>query len=177
MLEPLPHLFSYEGDGRVWVRRRAVPLTPEQSARLTEFALAADGRQFSVGKLALQLTPFRARGPVRTAFVGKPRGLDKSAYFCSELIVEACAYAGLIDPCTARPSATYPRDLFMDHSLNPFLNRNFKLAPCWDPPARWTSYGCAASLEPGLPGTPASRISPAAHPEYPSPAARSSSSR
>ena len=139
VLEPLPHLFSYEGDGRVWVRRRAVPLTPEQSARLTEFALAADGRQFSIGKLAQQLTPFRARGPVRTAFVGKPRGLDKSGYYCSELIVEACAYAGLIDPCTARPSATYPRDLFMDRSPNPYLNKHLKLAPAWDPPARWTS--------------------------------------
>jgi hypothetical protein len=138
-LEALPHMLSYEEEGRVWVRRRAVPLTPEESARLTEFALAADGKQFSLAKLAGQLTPLRSRGPVRTAFVGKPRGLGKSGYFCSELMVEACVYAGLLDPRTARPSATYPRDLFMDRSPNLYLNRHLKLAPAWEPPARWTS--------------------------------------
>src|SRR5207248_559512 len=68
-LDALPHMFSYEVEGRVWVRRRAVPLTPEQSARLTEFALSCDGKRFGIGRLALQLTPLRTRGPVRTAFV------------------------------------------------------------------------------------------------------------
>jgi hypothetical protein len=138
-LETLPHMLSYENEGRVWVRRRAMPLTPEQSARLTEFALAADGKQFSLAKLALQLTPLRTRGPIRTALVGRPRGLEKSGYFCSELMVEALVYAGLMDARTARPSATYPRDLFMDHSPNPYLNKHLNLAPCWEPPARWTS--------------------------------------
>jgi len=138
-LEALPHVLSYEMEGRVWLRRRAVPLTPEQSARLTEFALATDGRKFALARLAGQLTPLRMRGPVRTYFVGKPRGLSQNNYFCSELVTEACVYAGLLDPNVARPSATYPRDLFMDHSLNHYLNRHFKLAPCWDPPARWTS--------------------------------------
>lgn len=140
VLDTLAHMLSYEGEGRVWVRRRAVPLTPEQSARLTEFALAADGRRFALGRLAVQLTPLRTRGPVKTAFVGQPHGLDRNSFFCSELVVEACAYAGLLDPATARPSATYPRDLYMDASLNPYLNRHLKLAPCWDPPARWTSW-------------------------------------
>ncbi len=140
VLEALPHMLSYEEEGRVWVRRRAGPLTAEQSARLTEFALATNEREFAVGRLAAQLTIFRTRGPVRTAFVGKPNGLDRDGYFCSELIVEACVYAGLMDPRTARPGATYPRDLFLDHSLNPYLNRHMKLAPAWDPPARWTSW-------------------------------------
>jgi len=47
--------------------------------------------------------------------------------------------AGLIDAKTARPSATYPRDLFMDHSYNLYINKHLKLAPEWDPPALWTS--------------------------------------
>ncbi|MDY3560279.1 hypothetical protein R5W23_001508 [Gemmata sp. JC673] len=140
VLEALPHMLSYENEGRVWVRRRACPLTPEQSARLTEFALAVDGREFAIKRLARQLTPLRTRGPVRTFFVGQPHGIDHDSYFCSELVTEACVYAGLLDPRTARPSATYPRDLFMDHSLNPYLNRYLKLAPGWDPPARWTSW-------------------------------------
>jgi hypothetical protein len=141
-LEALPHMLTYEMEGRVWVRRRAVPLTPEQSARLTEFALAADCRKFALARLAGQLTPLRTRGPIRTHWTGKPRGLSQDNYFCSELVVEACVYAGLIDPTIARPSATYPRDIFMDHSPNNYLRRHFKLAPCWDPPARWTSSAC-----------------------------------
>jgi hypothetical protein len=140
VLDALPHMFSYEADGRVWVRRRACPLTPEQSARLTEFALKVDGRDFAIGRLGGQLTPFRTRGPIRTAFVGKPQGIDRDNYYCSELVAEACVYAGLMDPRTTRPSATYPRDLFMDRSLNPWLNKHLKLAPAWDPPARWTSW-------------------------------------
>ncbi|MBM3980192.1 MAG: hypothetical protein FJ304_07880 [Planctomycetes bacterium] len=140
VLDALPHMASYEKDGRVWVRRRACPLTAEQSARLTEFALAADGRDFAVRRLARQLTPFRTRGPVRTAFLGTPNGLARDAYYCSELVCEACVYAGLLDPRTTRPSATYPRDLFMDRSPNPYLNKHLKLAPAWDPPARWTSW-------------------------------------
>jgi hypothetical protein len=147
-LEALPHLLSYENEGRVWVRRRAVPLTAEQSARLTEFALATDGRKFALARLAGQLTPLRSRGPVRTYFMGKPRGLERDNYFCSELVTEACVYAGLINPALARPSATYPRDLFKDHSPNHFLNHHFKLAPCWDPPARWTSGACAITSPP-----------------------------
>lgn len=139
VLDALPHMASYEAEGRVWVRARAVPLTDDQSARLTEFALATDERRFALGRLAQQLTLFRTRGPVRTAAVGRPHGPDRHSYFCSELVCEACVYAGLLDARTTRPSATYPRDLFMDGSPNPWLNRHLKLAPMWDAPARWTS--------------------------------------
>jgi len=139
VVETLPHMFSYEKEGRVWVRRRAVPLTCEQSAKLTEFALAVEGRRFALGRLAAQLTVFRTRGPFRTAFVGHPHGLDQKSYYCSELVCEACVYAGLLDAATTRPSATYPRDLYMDASLNPYLNKHLKLAPAWEVPARWTS--------------------------------------
>jgi hypothetical protein len=137
-LDWLPHLCSYEAEGRVWIRRRAVPLTPEQSARLTAFAMAQDGKWFALGRLAIQLTPFRTRGPLRTAYMGKPHG-DRFSYFCSELVTESCVAAGLLDPETTRPSATYPRDLFFGRSLNPYLDKHLPLAPCWDPPARWTS--------------------------------------
>ena len=140
VLEALPHMATYEKEGRVWVRRRACPLTPEQSARLTEFAMAVDQRDFAIGRLGGQLTPFRTRGPIRTAFVGKPHGMYRKNYYCSDLVSEACVYAGLLDPATTRPAATYPRDLFMDHSPNLWLNKHLKLAPAWDPPARWTSW-------------------------------------
>jgi hypothetical protein len=152
VLETVPHLASYEAVGRVWVRRRACPLTPEQSARLTEFCLAVRDRDFSLRRLAVQLTPLRTRGPVKTAFVGRPRGLDREGYFCSELVAEACVYAGLLDPRTTRPSATYPRDLFFGRSPNPYLNRHLKaMNGPWDPPARWTGrpIGLPVEVAPG----------------------------
>jgi hypothetical protein len=136
ILDLLPHLTEYAGKGPVWLRRRAVPLTPEQCARLTEFAMAQDGKRFALIRLAGQLTLLRSRGPFRTYFVGGPHGA-RSSYFCSELVTETCVAAGLLDPVTTRPAATYPHELFFDSSVNFYLNRHFRLAPDWDPPARW----------------------------------------
>jgi hypothetical protein len=133
------HLSSYEIEGPVWVRRRRTPLTPEQSARLTEFAYRQQGKRFALVRLGAQLTPFRSRGPLRTYFMGGPHGPDRWSYFCSETVLEACVYAGLLDPKTTRPCATYPRDMFYDDSWNLFLKKHFSLAPGWYPPARWTS--------------------------------------
>lgn len=133
----LPHLGEYDAIGKVWIRRRCVPLTPEQSAKLTAFALAEDGKRFALPRLGGQLTIFRSRGPLRTRWVGKPHG-DRKSYFCSELVCEACVAAGLLDPERTRPCATYPRDLFFGRSLNPFINRHLDVNACWYPPARWT---------------------------------------
>lgn len=138
VLKLLPNLRAYEQEGPLWVRQRNTPLTPDQSARLTDFALAAAGKRFAVLRILTQVTPWRTRGPLRTWWVGGPHG-DRDAYFCSELVLEACVAAGLLDPATTRPSATYPRELFFDRSLNPFLDRHFSLSPGWAPPARWLS--------------------------------------
>jgi hypothetical protein len=135
-LDLIPELQSYAKTERVWIRRRRVPLTAEQSARLTAFALANEGKRFAWVRMVGQLTPFRSRGPVRTQFVGGPHG-DRCSYFCSEIVTEACVAAGLLDPCTTRPAATYPRDLFFGRSRNLYLDRHLDLS-AWDPPARWT---------------------------------------
>jgi hypothetical protein len=137
-LDLLPHLHDYASIGRVWIRKRCVPLTAEQSARLTAFALAVDGKRFALHRLGLQLTPFRTRGPLRTRFVGKPHGCERKRYFCSELVSEACVAAGLLDPERTRPSATYPNDLFFGRSCNLFINSHLDINDGWYPPARWT---------------------------------------
>ena len=137
-LDALPHLHSYETEGRVWIRRRATPLTKEQSDRLTEWAEAQDGKIFALQRLAWQLCPLRPRGPL-TRYFGKPAGTTRQTFYCSELVMESCVAAGLVDQETARPSATYPRDIFFDSSLNPFINTTLKMAPDWDPPARFVS--------------------------------------
>lgn len=138
VLEVLPHLRIYECKGLAWVRARKCPLTAEQSACLTEFALRQDGKLFALGRLAKQLTPFRPRGPLRTRFVGGPHG-DRRSFYCSELALEALVAAGTLDPATTRPAAAYPRDIFFDRSPNPFINRYMKLCGQWDAPALWTS--------------------------------------
>lgn len=141
-LDMLPHLQEYHDAGRLWIRRRRTPLTAEQSARLTEFAEIQEGKWFALQRLGWQLTPFRTRGPLRTRFVGKPNGPGLRSYFCSELVCEACVYAGLLDPARTRPSATYPRDLFYGRSFNPFIDKHLDINDCWHPPARWTNAPC-----------------------------------
>jgi hypothetical protein len=136
-LDLVPHLKEYAAIGKVWIRKRRVPLTPEQSACLTAFALAKDGKRFALHRLGIQLTPFRTRGPIRTYFVGKPHG-DRFCYFCSELVCEACVAADLLDPERTRPSATYPHDLFYGRSYNLFIDGHLDVNQFWCPPARWT---------------------------------------
>jgi hypothetical protein len=138
LMDPLPHWQKYTEHERVWIRKRRIPLTPEQSALLTAFALRQDGKPFALVRLAGQLTLLRSRGPLRTWVVGGPHG-DRSRYFCSELVMEACVAAGLLDPACTRPAATYPRDLFFGTSPNPFLRQHLDLESGWYPPARWTS--------------------------------------
>jgi hypothetical protein len=138
ILDTVPHLMEYESRGPVWLRKRKCPLTPEQNAALTDWAMRQEGKRFAIGRLALQVTPFRTRGPLRTFVMGKPKG-EHGSYFCSELVTETCVAVGLIDSRTARPSATYPHDLFYDQSYNLYINAHLPLACGWEPPARWVS--------------------------------------
>ena len=105
---------------------------------LAAFAAAQDGKRFALIRLGAQLTPLRSRGPLRTFVMGKPDA-NRCSYFCSELVMNACVAAGLLDPRRTRPAATYPHDLFYDHSFNLFNALFLRLARCWEPPARWTS--------------------------------------
>jgi hypothetical protein len=134
----IPQMQCYLDDGeKVWIRRRCVPLTCEQSTALTTFALAQEGKPFATVRVLGQLSLLRSRGPLRTCFIGKPRG-DRCNWFCSELVMECCVAAGLLDAATVRPAATYPRDLFFGRSHNPYLDRHLPLEETgWCPPARW----------------------------------------
>ncbi len=147
MLDMLPHLKEYADKGPVWIRKRKTPVTAEQSSLLTEFGEKQNGKRFALGRLGLQLTLFRDRGPFRTKYMGGPHG-DRTSYFCSELVTETLVHAGLL-PCeTTRPSATYPHDLFFDHSHNRFINKHLPLVHDWDPPARWLYFDVGARANP-----------------------------
>jgi hypothetical protein len=138
VLDPYQHMWNHVSRGTVvWVRKRRVPLTPEQSARLTAFLAPQEGKKFALWRGLRFATPASRRGVLRTPFVAKVHGPDRNRYFCSELIVEALADACLMDPATARPAATLPRDLFFGRSGNPYLDRHLNMDAGWYPPARW----------------------------------------
>lgn len=124
-------------EGLAWVRRRSVPLTEEQNARLWEFAEQVNDKPYSLLKLVGQLTPFRKRGPLRTFFMGKPLGIGHR-YTCAELVLEALVHAGALPCDTTRPGATYPRDMFFDWSWNLHIHRHLSLKDGWEAPRWWT---------------------------------------
>jgi hypothetical protein len=132
----IPQLQTYAVMERVWIRRRAVPLTAEQSCCLAAFAQSAEGKRFAVVRMFAQMTWIRSRGPFLGLGIGHPHG-ERSSYYCAELVAEACVAAGLLDPVTTRPSAMYPRDLFFGRSTCQFIDRHLDMSE-WEPPARWT---------------------------------------
>jgi hypothetical protein len=138
--EATEQLASYEREGSpVWVRRRCTPLTPEQSACLSQYCMAHDNTKFAAFRMGMQATPFRSRMPLRTVWAGKPDP-NKSKYFCSEIVLNSLIVAGVIDGGPMRPTATYPSDLFHNESRNRIVNRSLSELACdWAPPARWTS--------------------------------------
>jgi len=158
------HLTSYQDQpgGRVWIRQRKTPLTPRQSALLTQYAEMEDGKHFAGPRMFWQLTHIRTKNPLLLNFLGKPHGPDKFRYYCCELGLEGLVHAGVLDYETTRPLATWPRELFFDHSRNGYVDRHPPLAQCWYPPARWLKSlpnGCmeiapTASCPTQLPAAP-----------------------
>src|SRR5262249_46883112 len=47
-LDLVPELQAYAVKERVWIRKRLMPLCPDQSARLTAFAMASEGKRFAL---------------------------------------------------------------------------------------------------------------------------------
>ena len=77
VLDPYQHMSNHVARGtKVWVRRRRVPLTPEQSAQLSAFALSHEGKPFAAFSARAQLRQPRSAGEVRcrTPFIGRPHG-------------------------------------------------------------------------------------------------------
>lgn len=142
--DPARTMSAYLSQDRCWIRRRCVPLTPEQDCRLTEHGMKQVGKRFAQVRMYGQATILRSRGPLRTFVVGRSHGTDRISYFCDELVTELIIAAGLMDARDCRPAATFAHDLFWDQSFNPYLNRHFKLGPNgWCPPAQWRAQLCS----------------------------------
>lgn len=85
--------------GLVYVRHLAserLPVTVEEDARLTEFALTQVGKQYApIKRLSKAL-----REPLLLASVDPAHllALDRMNWFCSEIVAGALRYAGMISP-------------------------------------------------------------------------------
>jgi hypothetical protein len=121
-----PRLAHYPGI--VMVRRLRQPLTAEQSRELTRFAHAQVGKSFAVGRVAMQATLLSPRFGLGRCLFGQTC-LDRDRWFCSELVVAACATCGVLDPRAHCANALYPRDLAVDETLD--------LSRLYHPPVVW----------------------------------------
>jgi hypothetical protein len=128
ILHALPRLHQFQGT--IYIRQLKVPLSPEQSEKLTEFALAQEGKRYALGRMLLQATPFRCRSGWRARFFGKT-DLNRSAWLCSELVVAAGTAAGLFDPHVHHANRIYPRDLIYDDHYD--LSQTWHEARVWTP--------------------------------------------
>jgi hypothetical protein len=126
MVDVEPRLAHYPGI--VMVRRLRQPLTAEQSRELTRFAEAQVGKSFAVGRVALQATLLSPRFGLGRSLFGHTY-LDRDRWFCSELVVAACATCGVLDPRAHCGNAIYPRDLAVDEALD--------LSRWYHPPVVW----------------------------------------
>jgi hypothetical protein len=136
-LLPLPErLPAYEG--RMWVRRLKTPLTAEESAALTHWAAAQTDKRFAFCRLALNSTFRRPRGSLGTRLFGETC-LDRGRWFCSELVVAACAVARRVDPAAVAANGIYPRDLFLDTAYD------FSIA--WGAPLLWSARPASGTAE------------------------------
>ena len=115
IMEVQPRLKSYEGT--VMVRRLREPLTEEQSADLTNFAHAQEGKNIAFKRGLLQGTPIRCRSGLRRQFFAHTY-FDRKRWFCSEMVVAAACAGHFLDPHVYHANAMYPRDLAFDEHYN-----------------------------------------------------------
>jgi hypothetical protein len=127
-------------EGTVWIRQRKEPPSEEQSARMTDFALAQVGKGYAAGRFLLQLTPLRARGSLRCRLFGKT-DLERRRWICSELVVATETVGGLIHPAECPANAIYPLDLMEDRTHD--LSANWRQAGVWS-----ASAGAAPEIRP-----------------------------
>ncbi|MBM4071553.1 MAG: hypothetical protein FJ271_21855 [Planctomycetes bacterium] len=135
LLEPLPRMRDYKGS--VMIRRPRVPVCPERSAALTQFALEQEGKDYALCRLLMQGTPFRCRSGLRKKCFACTR-LDRERWTCYELTVAAGVVAGTMDPHKCLGNAMYPGDMCTD--------KHYDLSKTYTPPYLWTEKPIPARL-------------------------------
>ena len=129
LLDVGPRLHTFEGV--IQVRRCKVALTAEQSATLTRFALAQEGKRYAMWRLLLQGTPIKTRGGPLRLKLAKTH-FDRQRWLCTEIVVAAAELVGLMDPAVIKATNTYPLDIVDDHM--------YTLLPVYEEAAYWSPH-------------------------------------
>ncbi len=128
LLEVMPRLENYHGV--ILVRRLRCPLSPGQCADLCQFALAQQGKEFALGRMLLQGTPFCCRTGLRHyLFAGTC--MNRERWLCSELVVAAATAAQILEPSAFPANSIYPGDLAYDNKYD--LSRLYQAPVLWVP--------------------------------------------
>jgi hypothetical protein len=122
----------HDYSGMILIRRIRTPLTAEQAKKLTDFCLAQEGKSYALGRLALQATPLRPRGPLHS-MLGRT-SLDRDRWICSELVAAAAIAAEVLDPKDCHANQLFPRDLCYDAMTD--LSPQYELPALWYPQPR-----------------------------------------
>lgn len=138
VLELAPRLYGWEHT--LYIRRCKVGLSPESSRAMTEWCMSQDLKRYALGRLLLQGTAVRARGPVRRALFGATY-TDRDAYLCAELAVAGATVAGILDPRVHKANTIYPRDII--------FNDVYDLGDRYDEARVWIPQPVAAEPPPG----------------------------
>jgi hypothetical protein len=120
-----------EFPGTVQIRRVKTPLAPDQEAALARWAESQDGKRYALGRLLLQATPVRCRGPLRKEWFGATY-TNRSAYLCAELAVAGGTTVGLFDPAKQPGNAIYPRDII--------FNDKYDISATYHDADLWSAY-------------------------------------
>ncbi|MFO0876201.1 MAG: hypothetical protein U0840_02420 [Gemmataceae bacterium] len=146
MISDIPSRRCYH-KGRVWVRKRKCPVTPEQSRCLTEFACRQEGKPFYT--LGVLIPMFGKPIPKHRHRCVKDEELEPDRWFCSPLVVAGLIAGGLLDRCAAKPWFVDPQDLKTDHwlDLSCGWQRPYRWLYCGDRAECWFSISCAGKKE------------------------------
>ena len=117
-----------EFQGTIHLRRVRTPIGKEREETLAAWAAEQDGKRYALGRLLLQATPVRCRGPLRRDLFGATY-LDRSSYLCAELAVAGGTVVGLFDSKRQPGNAIYPRDIIFDDHYD--LSANYHGAEMW----------------------------------------------
>lgn len=129
VLDLIPRLHTFKGV--LQVRRVKHPLTPEQSACLSDFAERQKGKRYAMWRLLLQGSPIKSKGgPLREKCAHTL--YNRHRWLCAEIVVTASALIGLTDGKKIKGSNTYPLDI-IDNKKHPELADVFEDAAYWAP--------------------------------------------
>ena len=104
---------------------------PEESAQLTAFAKAQEGKHYALWRLLLQGTPCRLRNGLTEKYIARTH-LDRSRWLCTEIVVAAGTLVGLFDD-SVKGNACYPLDMLDDQ-------HKYNLGKCYDLPGYWATH-------------------------------------